>query len=313
MQVPFSSQGPSQATPDEALAPVSEAFEPTGTPVQATRASRARKQGFKLPGGNRPLFIGLFVLVVTATAVGAWNEQHKPRASFTISDSDMMPDSLAPASPDTSLSSPAGSGTTPASPSSSAPASAPTAEPVIDSVKIAAKDVNIRSQPSRKAQVLAHPAQGSVFKLSGARRQAEGIDWVGLKLADGREAWIGSSFVAPVSSQAGVSSASSAAPASASAAEKPLSPQEEIDAAAKVVSQLLVAPGKAWPQAPDALRQLSVHALLRQIFKDRPETITPQHAPALDACMKASANDKQLEKLKVYEVAAACALGLGWR
>lgn len=312
MQVPFSSQGPSQAAADESLS--ADASEPSGTPVQRPR--RVRKPGFKLPGGNRPLFIGLFVLVVAATAIGAWNERHKPRASFTISDSDMMPDSLAPASPDAGLSSPADAGTPSASapPSALAPSAASSVAPVIDSAKIAAKDVNIRSQPSRKAQVLAHPSLGAVFKLSGAKRQAEGIDWVGLKLADGREAWIGSSFVTPVSSQASAASGpSSIAPDSAPAADKPLSPQEEIDAAAKVVSQLLVAPGKAWPQAPDALRQLSVHALLRQIFKDKPETITPQHGPALDACMKASANDKQLEKLKVYEVAAACALGLGWR
>lgn len=235
---------------------------------------------------QRGLLFGLLALVVGVTGVGIWNEQHQPKASFKISAQDLAPDPLAPASPDVLAS---------ATAASTSAASAAPSSPAPPRVRIVAKDVNMRSQPSRQAPVVARPALHEEFLLSGERRQAEGLDWVQLKLPDGKLAWISSRFVEPLT---------------APAVEQP---KDEVEAAAQVVSQLLMAPGLAWSQAPDALRQLTSQALLRQIFKDRPAAITPGHAPALDACIKASAAEKKLAGLKVYELATACALALGWR
>lgn len=243
---------------------------------------------------NHVLAGGLAGLVLVVLGIGIWNERHRPQASFHITSNDLIQDTLSPAAdssvPPTAEAT-AADGPEPTTATSAAPT--PPAR-----VRIATADVNVRSQPSRKGAIVARPAAGSEFALSGHRQQADGIDWVGIKLGDGKEAWVGAQFVKPATAQTSA---------------QVQAPEDDVEAAARVVSQLLMAPARAWPEAPDALRQLTTYALLKQIFKQRPDAITPQHAPALDACMKTSAPTEKVKNLKVYELATACALALGWR
>ncbi|MEZ0375409.1 MAG: hypothetical protein ACAI44_40350 [Candidatus Sericytochromatia bacterium] len=256
--------------------------------------------------GNRPLLLAVLGLIVTVTAVGAWNERHRPKASFTLSSQDLSSDPLAPAA-----------GTPDSEADMVPPAAADPAAAALPSVpthgQIVGRDVNIRKQPSRQAQVVVRPQADAVYRLSGARRQAEGLEWIGLVMSDGSEAWVSSRFIRPVlpdrQAAAGADTRQPPAPEGAPGVDS----GDEVETAAQVVSQLLLAPGKIWPQADPALRRLTVHALLQKIFKANPAAITPAHPPALDQCMQASSREKKLEALKVYELAAACALALNWR
>lgn len=259
------------------------------------RSASLRQMPFK---GKRWLWWGLPVLILMVIGIAAWNQSRQPEASFVLRSQDLAPDPLAPLhsepQPDAQLSQP-----------SLAPAVTPEPSPAVQAVQIKGKDVNIRSQPSRSAAILARSQAGMSYNLSGRQQQAEGLSWVELQLPDGQLAWVSAAFVEQLA-------AKPAAVKSSAPAQNP-QPQDEVTQAAAVVAQLLKAPGKIWPQTDQSLRQLTVQALLRQIFKSDPSQIKPEHALALDQCLAKSSQAKDLKALKVYELAVACALAFEWR
>ncbi|PKL76677.1 MAG: hypothetical protein CVV27_09055 [Candidatus Melainabacteria bacterium HGW-Melainabacteria-1] len=238
--------------------------------------------------GNRPLLLGLLLLLIGVTAIGTWNERRQPQANLQLSTTDLASDPLAPASqlPEHPVSEPV------------TPSPSQTSEPL---VKIRGKDVNIRQTPSRQAKIVARSSPGQLYRLSGEQSTAEGLNWVQIALTDGQLAWVSADFI------------QAATAPDHSTATVPKQPGDEVETAAAVVTQLLMAPGTIWPRADPSLRKLTLQTLLRRIFKHNPSAISSAHAPALDDCMKASSAAEDLKHLKVYELAAACALAMEWR
>jgi len=76
---------------------------------------------------------------------------------------------------------------------------------------------------------------------------------------------------------------------------------------------LYEASAATWLTSSQEQRLLNSLALLKGIFKAEPEQISTAHVQNLTACIDASAAEDDLGTLKVYELAAACALALGWR
>lgn len=301
-------------------------------PSKPPKAPRDTSSGFF---NSQPrLLLSLLLLIAVVTAVGAWNQQRlaqQPQASFSLSDTDLMPDDLSPdinasLTPGASLTMPASGPTTESAPaSSSADSAAPAASASPDArIQIGGRNVNLRAQPSRKAAIVATSQLGTTYKLTGKHSKAEDLDWVEIQLPDGKIAWVSAAFVAPLNSadigttrdpvsRETPAAASTAAPTTPSTPARPMTEDEEIEAAAALVAKLLTAPGQIWPQADPALRQLTSRTLLKKIFRDKPEANSEKHAKALDECMAASSKAPDLKNLKVYELSAACALALNWR
>ncbi len=307
----------------------------TFRPPPRPNASRTGFSG--LFSDSRFIAFGLVALIASVTGIGVWNQQRlasEPKASFSISETDLIPDDLSvtmgtsltdlssiQASGSGSSSNLSASQTTRSSAAGTTAVSPkPSATPDAR-VAIAGKDVNLRQQPSRQAPLVARSQAGATYLLTGKSSQADDLDWVEIEMPDKRKAWVSAAFVAPLkhtdigTEQDPIERTQSSAPTQSktSPSTPPSLEPDDVEKAAELVSQLLLAPGQTWPQADDALRQLTVRALLKKIFKDKPEASSKQHAQALNDCMSASSKAPDLQNLKVYELSVACALALNWR
>jgi hypothetical protein len=86
-------------------------------------------------------------------------------------------------------------------------------------------NINVRAEPSTRAQVLAKVREGTSLEIAGSDRQAEGRTWRNVRLGDGRVGWIASTLlVADGAPASDPSPAAAAAPPPAepsSAAQSP--------------------------------------------------------------------------------------------
>jgi uncharacterized protein YgiM (DUF1202 family) len=84
-------------------------------------------------------------------------------------------------------------------------------------------NINVRAQPSTRAQILAKVREGMILEIAGSDRQAEGRTWRNVRLSDGRDGWIASTLLVPESAPASDPAPAAPAPAeSAPAAQAPV-------------------------------------------------------------------------------------------
>lgn len=233
----------------------------------------------------RPLLLGCCAFLLLGGALLYLNQTYWQLTPFAQKST---PGQMDPASlqseifPELSQLQPAAS-TAPAMPTEALPVPEQPAK-----IQIEGKQVNLRAQPSRQAKIVVQVNQGQIFELTGAQQQAEGLSWLELKLPAGGTAWVSQQFARQ--------------------------PAVEITKATAEPTLNLHQQGPAeWLVASDRARILTAQLLLSEIFRDSPEQDTPENLVRLNACLEASSRDKSLQKLKIYQLAAACALALGWR
>lgn len=179
--------------------------------------------------------------------------------------------------------------------------------------EIAAADVNIRALPQLQSEILAQPKKGQRYVFTGREAQADELDWVELELPQ-RTAWVARQFVVwedPSLSSADSTARNASEAQGASDTQALASNATPHSASAEQALHLQGIP--SWRSADEKQQLSTAYALLRGVFKTQPRRVTPENLTALLTCMQASAREPHLQKLKVYELAAACALALEWR
>lgn len=229
--------------------------------------------------------LSLLALILLVIALGTWNERREEAKT---------PPANAVVSAEPTYTRPV--------PSSASPSSVTPSLPEPQRFQIQASDVNLRAQPTTTAEILARARSQSVYTLTGQVRHVKARDWLELFLPDGRKAWVSADL-----GQIWSPGAASGPPVkpSGTVAQKAL-PQSQDE-------PLNLRRGSDWLQAGMAERQQTSEAFLLMIFKGQPERATVQNRRILEACISASVREKDLQKMKVYEIAAACALALDWR
>lgn len=156
--------------------------------------------------------------------------------------------------------------------------------------------LNLRERPSLTAQVVLRVKQGAEFEGTGRRVQAEGHDWVELKIAENRHAW-GSARLMQALSPKQKPVASTSVMASPSPGGRLLN-REKLS---------------GWLKGTPSDRRRTALAMTRLMFPQENTELLNQKAALLEACITGSAQDPAIRHHEVAEISAICALLLGWQ
>ena len=180
------------------------------------------------------------------------------------------------------------SATPPTVPSTAVPALTPPRWQVAEGL------VNIRRQPSRQAEVLWRLRAGTVLTGTGQSQQAEGLEWVEVSPVAGQTGWVSRMLLRPDSSTA------PAPPASASSV-----PEQ-----GRMLNHETLS---GWLKGREQDRLLTALAMTQLLFPAQSAQALVPKARLLEGCISGSAQDRKIAGHDVAEIAAICALLLGWQ
>jgi hypothetical protein len=153
--------------------------------------------------------------------------------------------------------------------------------------------VNVRRQPSRQAEVLWRLRAGTLLSGTGQSQQAEGLEWVEVSPAEGQTGWVSRALLRPDNTAV----TPTAVPTNAPEQGRMLN-HEKLS---------------GWLKGREQDRLLTALAMTRLLFPtESTQTLLPR-ARLLEACITGSARDTQINSHDVAEIAAICALLLGWQ
>jgi len=160
--------------------------------------------------------------------------------------------------------------------------------------------VNIRSTPSLQGEVLARVKQGASYPATGQTADQQGHHWIELKLEQGT-GWVSSTLLEAVPRVA-----VSASPLKAQASALP----EKITPPGRLLNHEKLG---GWMLAKPEDRQRTALAMTRLMFPDEVAERQKKRALLLETCISGSGEDTKINHHDVAEIAAICALLLGWQ
>jgi uncharacterized protein YgiM (DUF1202 family) len=174
--------------------------------------------------------------------------------------------------------------------------------------KIAEALVNIRATPSLQGEVRLRVKAGAEFTGTGQTQSAEGHQWIELQLEGSERGWVSAQLLKAVA-------IASAAPTEKLASTAPSSvPTVQASASRRPAARMLNHEKlSGWMQGTSVDRQRTALAMTRLMFPQDPSETLNKKAILLETCITGSGEDTKIKNHEVAEIAAICALLLGWQ
>lgn len=164
--------------------------------------------------------------------------------------------------------------------------------------------INVRSRPSLQSEVLLRLQGGETYTGTGQTQEAEGHTWIEIQLNAQEKGWISSKLASAVAPAAGI------APNHSARASNSITSSGSPQTAGRMLNHEKLS---GWLLGEPADRQRTARAMTRLMFPNDSSELLNQKALLLETCITGSAEDVSIKNHDVAQIAAICALLLGWQ